>query len=158
MRVAGSDKTADAENELRRSEERLRLIIDNLAEGLIVVSGDGKTMHWNKAALEMHGYVHDLQAEQRLTVPEEIARDYEILTPDGQLIPPDEWPVPRLLRGEHLRNVEAVLRNVRKHWTKDVSFGGTLVRDDKGQPLMALLTVRDVTFWRQAERARERAE
>ncbi len=152
-----SDITAQKQMEfaLRQSEERLRLIIDNLAEGLIVVSPDGKTMHWNKTALELHGYA---QSEERLTLLDEIAKDYEILTPEGQTIPFDQWPVPRLLRGESLRNVEAILRNVRDHWAKEVSFGGTLVKDDEGRPLMGLLTIRDITVWRRAERARGRAE
>ena len=152
-----SDITAQKQMEfaLRHSEERLRLIIDNLAEGLIVISPDGKTLHWNKTALELHGYPH---AEKRLSLLAEIAGDYEIQTLDGQVIPAEEWPVPRLLRGETLRNVEAILRNVRDGWTKDVSFGGTLVRDDEGRPLMGLLTIRDITTWRQAERARESAE
>ncbi len=152
-----SDITTQKQMELalRHSEERLKLIIDNLAEGLIVVSPDGKTLHWNKTALALHGYA---QAEERLSLSDEIVRDYEILTPEGQTIPFENWPVPRLLRGESLHDVEAVLCNVRDHWSKEVSFGGTLVSDGQGQPLMALLTIRDITAWRRAERARQRAE
>lgn len=152
-----SDITAQKQMEfaLRQSEQRLNLIIDNLAEGLIVVSADGKTMHWNKTALELHGYA---QVERRLSLSDEIAKDYQILTPEGQVIPFDNWPVPRLLRGENLRNVEAILCNVRDHWRKEVSFGGVMVRADEGQPMMALLTIRDITDWRMAERARARAE
>ncbi len=152
-----SDITAKKQMEfaLRQSEERLKLIIDNLAEGLIVVSADGQTMHWNKTALELHGYS---RAEGRLSLVDEIAKDYEFLTPDGQIIAPEEWPVPRLLRGESLRNFEATLCNVRDRWTKELSFGGTLVRDDEGKPMMALLTIRDITSWRKSERARQSAE
>ncbi len=140
---------------LRSSEERLSLIIENLAEGLIVVSADGKSLRWNKTALALHGYT---MHEDRLTLLDDIARDYELRTPDGQPIPRDQWPVPRLLRGESLRDVEAVLCNLRDHWSKDLSYGGVLVRHDDGTPLMGLLTIRDITSRRSAERARASAE
>ncbi|MFM8467470.1 MAG: putative bifunctional diguanylate cyclase/phosphodiesterase [Oxalobacteraceae bacterium] len=138
-----------------RSEACLRLVIDHLAEGLMVVSADGTHLHWNKAALEIFGY---LQSMPTSCTQAEIMADYDILSPDGQLLSREAWPLPRLLRGERLRNVEVILRHVRQRWTKEVSFGGTLVRDDAGHPLMAVLTIRHVTARRRAERARARAK
>src|SRR3954463_14954514 len=44
-----------AEEALRQSQERLRTVIDNLAEGLIVVDPNGAALQWNQTALRMHG-------------------------------------------------------------------------------------------------------
>lgn len=151
------DITAEKQIEraLRASEERLKIIIDNLAEGLIVIAADGKTLHWNKTALELHGYA---QHESRLDSLDEIRQDYELLTPDGRPLPFEDWPVPRLLRGDEMRDFEAILCNTRQHWQRDLSYGGVLVRSEDGKPLMGLLTIRDMTERRRAERARASAE
>lgn len=151
------DITAEKKTEiaLRESEERLKLIIDNLAEGLIVVMPDGESLHWNKTAMELHGYT---QHEARLDSMQDIIQDYEMLNPEGKHLPMDEWPVRRLLRGDALRDFDVILCNTREHWQRDLSYGGVLVKAGDGKPLMGLLTIRDITGRRQAERARASAE
>ena len=51
-----NDITEHVRNEqaLRESEDRLKAIIDNLSEGLIVVDPQGEALHWNDAAAQMH--------------------------------------------------------------------------------------------------------
>lgn len=144
-----------AQETLRDTEERQRLILDNLAEGLIVVDADGQGLHWNKNALLLHGYAAQNDHIGRL---DQVAQDYELLTIDGQRLSREQWPVARLLRGEPLQDCDLILRNITQGWQRDVSYGGTLVRDATGQPLMALLTIRDMTERRRAERARTDAE
>ena len=144
-----------AQQILLDSEERQRLILDNLAEGLIVVDADGQGLHWNKLALLLHGYTAQ---DERIGRLDQVAQDYELQTNDGQRLPREQWPIPRLLRGEPLQDCDLILLNLTQGWQRDVSYGGTLVRDTKGQPLMALLTIRDITERRRAERARDDAE
>ncbi len=144
-----------AEQALRDTEERQRLILDNLAEGLIVVDSDGQGLHWNKNALRLHGYTAQ---DERIGRLDQIAQDYALLTKEGQLLPRDQWPIACLLRGEALQDYDLILVNLTQGWQRDVSYGGTLVRDAQEQPLMALLTIRDMTERRRAERAQIDAE
>lgn len=144
-----------AEAALRESEEYLKCIIENLAEGLIVVDPDGTNLRWNRMALEMHGYT---EQEERFGQLADIANDYVLLGADGLPMLLESWPIPRLLRGEALRDFEATLCNTRHHWTRILSYGGTLVRNSAGIPIMGLLTIRDTTERRQAEMARADAE
>ncbi len=155
--VVFADITAQrqAEQALRSTEERQRLILNSLAEGLIVVDVPSLSMHWNRKALELHGYT---EQDERMGGMKDIAQDYRLLSLDGQEMPTEQWPIHRLLRGEAVRDFYAVLWNVPQDWRRDVSFGGVLVRGDDGQPLMALLTISDMSDRRRVEHARDAAE
>lgn len=144
-----------AEAALKESEEHLNLIIENLHEGLIIVSPDSHSLRWNRMALELHGYAEQDAAMGNL---EEIAQDYRLTSQDGRQLPLEEWPVSRLMRGELLRDFEVTLQNIRMHWSRILSYGGVLVKDSTGKTLMGLLTIRDVTERRSAEKARAEAE
>ena len=140
---------------LKESEEHLNLIIENLHEGLIIISPSDRGLRWNRMALELHGYN---EQDARLGNLEEIAKDYRLITQDGRSLPLEEWPVPRLMRGEPLRDFEVTLQNIPMNWSRILSYGGVLVKDGAGKTLMGLLTIRDVTERRRAERARADAE
>lgn len=144
-----------AEAALKESEEHLNLIIENLHEGLIIVSPDDRGLRWNRMALELHGYT---EQDARMGNLEEIAKDYRLISQNGRQLLLDEWPIPRLMRGELLRDFEVTLKNTRMNWSRILSYGGVLVKDSAGKTLMGLLTIRDVTDRRRAEKARADAE
>lgn len=144
-----------AEAAQKASEEQLNLIIENLHEGLIVVSPDGHHLRWNRMALELHGYS---KSDDRISDIRKSAEDYRIITQEGRQLPFGEWPVPRLMRGDALRDFEVTVKNIRTHWCRILSYGGVVVKDNEGQTLMGLLTIRDVTERRHAEKARADAE
>ena len=146
---------ASTEEQLSESKEQLRLIIDNLAEGLIVVKPDGESLHWNRMAIELHGYA---QQDERMGRLQEIVKDYKLLTPEGHALPFDVWPIPKLLREGSLKDFDAILCNLHLGWQRDVRYGGMLVRDTAGHVQMGLLTITDMTERRRAERARADAE
>jgi len=145
----------NTEAALQESEEHLNLLIENLHEGLIIVAPDNRGLRWNRMALELHGYT---EQDARMGILEEIATDYRLVTRDGRELHLDDWPVQQLMRGEPLRDFEVTLKNVRMHWSRILSYGGVLVKDGAGKTLMGVLTIRDVTERRQAEKARADAE
>jgi PAS domain S-box-containing protein len=149
-------KRMRSEQQLRDSEIRLRSIIEHLAEGLIVVDPVGGTLHWNRTALEMHNYNGE---EDELAFLHNLIGKYELLTPAGEVVPVDQWPVKRLLRGEEIRDWDLVVRDKERAWQRIYSYSGGFVRDTTGKVEMGLLTIRDMTERREAEeRLRESEE
>jgi PAS domain S-box-containing protein len=153
-RVVGASKVARdigerlrAQQALRESEERLQLVINNLTEGLVIADANGELLHWNPAALEMHGFAS--LDECRLRLPE-FTRIFEISTLDGAVLPLEEWPLQRVFRGERLRDCEVRIRRLGADWERLFSFGGSIVRDAAGQPL-AFVTINDITARKQVE-------
>ncbi len=137
-----------AEAALRESETRLQTIIENLTEGLAVSDLDGQLLHFNHAALDMHGYATLDECRQHLS---KFADTFELSAMDGAVLALDQWPLARVLRGENLRNLELRIRHIQAGWQRVFNYGGTLVRDAGGQPLMAIVLISDITERKQSE-------
>ena len=134
---------------LRESEARLQTIIEHLDEGLAVSDLDGKVLHYNRAALEMHGFKNLDECRRHL---DEFAAIFELSTRSGTVLSVDQRPLARVLRGETVRNLELDIRDRRTGWRKIFNYGGTLVRDGAGRPTMAVVTISNIT---ERERAAE---
>lgn len=142
----------EIEKSLRRSEAQLQTILENLTEGLIVATMDGHLFHWNKAAVAMHGFENHDEYHRRLP---EFADIFELATLDGTVLPVDQWPLGRILRDERLQNMEIRIRRIHNDWQRILNYGGAVVRDEWGQPLLAVITVSDITQRKQVEKERE---
>jgi PAS domain S-box-containing protein len=145
---AGVTEQVQAEKALRESESQLQTIVENLDEGLVVSDLSGHLVQWNRAALELHGYSSSEQDRRRFT---ELIDTFEISTLDGVLLPVEEWPLARVLRDEKLHELELRLRRIGSQWERTFSYRGSLVRDANGQPLMAVITIGDITERKHAE-------
>jgi light-regulated signal transduction histidine kinase (bacteriophytochrome) len=76
---------------------------------------------------------------------------FELRDERGELIPVHDWPLSRILRGETLIEHEAHLRNLVRGWDKVFSYGGSMVRDERGQPRFCIVHFRDITARKRAE-------
>jgi PAS domain S-box-containing protein len=132
----------------RESEAQLRTVVENLTEGLIVADLSGRLFRWNRTALKMHGFGSLDEARRRLP---EFADIFELSTLDGTVVPLEQWPLARVLRGEDLRDWEVRVRRITGNWERTFSYAGSLVRDEPGQPLLAILTITDITERKRAE-------
>ena len=137
-------------SEVQAAHAQLQTIFENVDEGVVVAGLDGQLTHWNRAALEMHGFANLDEARRRLS---EFVDTFELAGLDGEVWPVDQWPLARILRGEHLRDLEVRIRRVTSDWERVFRYGGTLVRDAKGQPLLAVVTLSDITERKRAEEA-----
>jgi PAS domain S-box-containing protein len=143
-----------AEQELRANQAQLRTILENVGEGVVVCDLEGNLLHWNVAALELHDITD--QDQRHLS---ELVDTFELTEMDRTPVPVEHWPLARILRGESLHELELRVKNLKAGWEQIFSYGGTLVRDLENQPLMAILTIRDVTKRNEAEaKVREQAE
>lgn len=137
-----------AELELRNSEHELRSIVENLSEGVAVSDLTGRLLHFNRAALDMHGFASLADCLRQLP---EFATTFLLARTDGAVLTLDQWPLARILRGEKLQNLEVVIRHLQQDWTRIFSYGGALVCDGSNRPQMAVVTISDITQRKRAE-------
>jgi PAS domain S-box-containing protein len=151
-----ADITARREVEaaLRESEERLQTVIENLSEGLVISDLNGRLLHWNRASLEMHGMPPGQPKAFEFT---ELTRNFMLSTMNGSALPVEEWPLPRVLRGEQLRDLELQIARVGSDWRAVFCYGGSMVIEPGGRKL-AFVTITDITERSRARQALEASE
>ncbi len=132
---------------LRDSEERLLAVIESMSEGLVISDLDGQLLHWNRAALDMHGFESREEGRRGLV---EFASIFELATLDGVPLATEQWPMPRIYRGERVSALELRIRKLGQSWTRVFRYSGTMVRGPDGGQL-AFLTIADITEQKRAE-------
>ena len=81
---------------------------------------------------------------------------FEISYPDGSPLPFEEWPINKILKGESIRDYELRVRrrDTGQEWF--LSFNGAPVRDERGNQILVVLGIRDITERKRAEDAKLR--
>lgn len=137
-----------AEQEREQLLAQLRAVIDSMDEGLLITDNAGNLLEMNPKARKIHEYATNEQVAQHIKTFND---KFEFLTLEGQPLPQDQWPLPRVLRGEAFSEFEVRVhrKDTGKIWTG--LYGGTPVRDKTGKVTLAVLTLRDITKFKQME-------
>lgn len=138
-------------------EAQLRALVSNMSEGLIVADAQGHLIDWNPAALKIHGFAATDDMRRHVST---FTRNFIVRTLEGTIVPFENWPIPRLLRGEEVRDLEVQLERLDRPQSFIMIYNGSLLRNADGSPSMVLLTIHEVTERRRkdAQIARLNAE
>ncbi len=134
-----------AESKFHRS---LLAAFDNLVDGVIVADTSGKLLHWNQSSIKMRGFTHPEEA----CVPlDEIRRKFCLRYPDGTELPIEDWPIPRMVRGETVKNLECRVSRIDtgREWV--VLYNGSRILDPENDQPLLILTLHDLTNERQSQ-------
>ena len=124
--------------ELRREEQFLQVLLENLDEGIVGCDADGRMTVFNQGAKRLHGIPDDADPVGK------IPTHRGILHVDGSPLEPGENPLVRAMSGERVRDVELVLES-RSGDRRLVSVNGQTLIDEHGMKLGAVVAMRDVT-------------
>ena len=128
--------------QLRESEERFRLTIDEAPIGMALVALDGRFVRVNRVLCEITGYTVDELTKlkfQDITHAEDLDTDVALSE--------------KLARGE-IPRYQLEKRYVRKNGSiVDVMLSGSILRGPDGAPLYYIAEIEDITERKRAERA-----
>lgn len=133
----------------RETEKQLQVVMENMSEGLVIADLKGQLLHWNSAALKMHDIS---SAEEVLIGRHNLMRIYEISTIERIPLPPEQWPLARILKGEHLNDLELRIKRIDRDWERIFSYAGVVSQYGDGKGL-AFLTMKDITERKRNEEA-----
>lgn len=130
------------QKQLDADRAKLHAIVENMCEGLVVVDAEGRLLDWNRSALDMHGLESVDQAPADLSSFRDM---FTLLDQGGRPLPAGKCPFSRVVSGEPLRGVVLTLRSVGTQRERVVTYGGSLVRDSSDEPILAFVTMHDIT-------------
>jgi|GEM_PF-2738026 len=137
-----------AETALREREAYMKSLLDNLVDGVLAVSPDGRRGFHNKAYARTFLDGEDDACLDRLI---RIFGEIELSDADGRVLTYDERPIVRVMRGETVRNLEVVARRRSTGESLNLLYNGQPVLGPDGALELALLIVRDVTEAKKAQ-------
>ena len=132
------------------SEIQLKTIFDSLTEGIVVLDKDYSLVQMNPAAARFLGL-----PGQTLST-ETVKGMVEAYTLDGALIPGEQWPGARALRGDHVQNLEIKLHSSYAGTSTIAEVSTAPIVNAAGETLQVVVTYRDVTERKRIDEARAR--
>ncbi|MBI4317695.1 MAG: PAS domain-containing protein [Chloroflexi bacterium] len=139
------EQAARAEAEARiRQLERL---IEAVPDAVIIVDQNQNVVAINRAVMEMGKVADRSHLLRPLT---DYQPSFRFFYPDGRPVPPEEWSALRALHGETvmMREIRVCLPDGEERL---VQINAAPVRDERGEVVLAVAVVRDVTQQRRGE-------
>ena len=139
---------SEAVQEAHRNRSELEAVLQAMHDGVAVFDMSGKIVFHNEAHKRIGGYVTpaDLPADIGALV-----KIIELQRSDGSVVPMDERPASRVLRGESITDLE--LRGRRSDTGQEwhFRFSGEPVYEPGGRQILAVIITRDMTARKRAE-------
>ncbi len=131
----------------------MRAVLGNVTEGIVVADLDGNLLLFNDGARRVLGL--DLTVMD----PSQWSATYGCYrSEDGETYPSSDLPLARALRGESTSEEEVFIRNANVPVGVWISINGAPLRGPAGETIGGVVTFRDITGRKAAERARLKQE
>lgn len=137
-----------------REHAQLKAVFQSLDEGIAVFDMDSNLILANNALVRILGFSRDEDAQRSLNYFSELM---ELTLPDGEVVPPADWPAAQVLRGQTIKEYElhASRRDTGQCWI--FCFNGAPVLNEQGEQILAVVATTDITERKRLERELHRA-
>lgn len=133
-------------DDLYENEEKLRLIVENIGEGVIVANAEKKVILANDMANVLFGIEEDDKISTDLTT------HFELYFPDEKTVfPSQNSPIERAFNGEATDDVDIILWNPSAQEKKRVLISGRPLVDQKNNVVAVVVTIKDISKYKQLE-------
>jgi len=145
--------------ELEVERTKLEAAIDQLTIGVGIADAEGTTLSMNRAGLALHGFS---SVEEMLSRLDNYINEFELRHLDGRVLPLEEWPASKALRGEYITQFMVILRNKQNGQEHTISYSSVPVRNARGELIFNIYQMEDLAasmeFTRSIEESRSQLQ
>jgi len=142
-----------AVDELYENEEKLRVIVENIGEGVIVANADKKVILANYMANDIFG----IEEDDKISI--DLTTHFELYFPDEKTIfPAQNLPMERAFNGEITDDVDVVLWDPASREKRRVLISGRPLIDQENNIVAAVITIKDISKYKKMEEELEETE
>ena len=135
-----------SEEEALATKSKLEAALAAMRDGVLISDTEGRFIHFNEAFAKFHKFKSKKDCAKTFS---EYPNHLALFLPSGELVPPEEWPSQRALRGEIGLHVEYTIKQEDGE-AYIGSYNFASIRDGGGHITGAVVTVRDITDEKQA--------
>jgi PAS domain S-box-containing protein len=135
---------------LADSQLQLQAIFDHMTEGVAVLDKGLNIFHMNRAAARLFDLPYQTGSRKKFH------EYFDILSPGGELLPPEQWPSERVLLGESVLDYELNVRSKVSGKTVNVEFSAAPIGNLAGEPSQFLISIRDLAERKWTDETRTR--
>ena len=130
------------------TEIKLEAVLAAMTDAVVIMDRSGLFVDFNEPFARLNRFK---TKDECLVALAEYPSTFEVTSSSGAIIPPEDWPIARALRGESATNVELkIFRNdTRESWVGLYNYAPIRVPD--GSIVGSVLTGRDITDSRRTE-------
>jgi PAS domain S-box-containing protein len=140
----------DAQEALLATKAMLETALGSMGDAVFISDAAGRFIHYNDAFATFHKFKSKEECARSLSDTPEFL---EVYSDRGERLPLEQWAVPRALRGETATNAEFTLHRNDTGETWVGSYNFAPIRDHDGCIVGSVVTGRDVTEQKAAEKA-----
>ncbi|UFS69822.1 ATP-binding protein [Geomonas sp. RF6] len=145
----------DAMAQVEQNRSQFEAVFDSVADGIVICDMEGSFIFVNAAQARINEFAS--REEMRRVLEDRAGQIFELRTLEREVVPQEEWPLSRVLKGESVVDVELHCRrrDTGREWY--FSFSAEPVRDKNGEQILAVVITRDITERKAAEEALQRS-
>jgi PAS domain S-box-containing protein len=137
-----------SEQTIMEAKGKLEAVFQSMTDAVLITDTSGHFLDFNDAFATYYRCLNKKDCFEK----KDRFRDYiEFYNPDGTVVPPDMWPVPRALRGETVNGIEykTLRKDTGEAWWGSVSFNP--VKDEENRIIGAVVVSHEITQRKKAD-------